>query len=339
VAAETGGTIAGETTRSAADETARTVAAETGATTPSETTLDETASDPAGLGETAPLAAGETVGGTIGGTGRPTGGNGARSGAVGPSGIIPTARRPESPTGRRPESSTARRPEGALPERESAPRQGAPLRPEAAPEVLFEAVAEAAPAAFIKPTAFPEPTLVPGPRTAAEQTPGQTFNDGHAAVREPDDMPTARVTAIELDLGDLITAYPSARPGPAGSIHGVGITMLVTDLARSIAFYRDMLGFAEIDGGDGNAVLASGDTRIVLRSARDVPRVNRRLVHLNLEVGDVNAVYQELRSKGVRFTYPPRAANRGERLELWAAAFRDPDGHGIAITQWRNRTA
>lgn len=324
LAAEPARPTNGETAQPAGNETARLAAGET--------TLGETASDKTGPGETARPTAGETAysetarpaagGGARGETGRPGAGNGVRSGAVGRPGIP-----------------TARRPEGALQDREGAPRQAAPLRPEAAPEVLFEAIAEAAPAAFIKPTAFPERTTVPEPRTAAEQAPRQTFNDGHAVIRERDDMPTARVTAIELDLGDLITAYPSARPGPAGSIHGVGITMLVTDLARSIAFYRDMLGFAEIDGGDGNAVLASGDTRIVLRSARDVPRVNRRLVHLNLEVGDVNAVYQELRSKGVRFTYPPRAANRGERLELWAAAFRDPDGHGIAITQWRNRTA
>ena len=31
----------------------------------------------------------------------------------------------------------------------------------------------------------------------------------------------------------------------------------------------------------------------------------------------------------------PRAVNRGDRLELWAATFYDPDGHNIAITQWR----
>jgi catechol 2,3-dioxygenase-like lactoylglutathione lyase family enzyme len=139
------------------------------------------------------------------------------------------------------------------------------------------------------------------------------------------------------DIAGLITAYPSARPGPTGSIHGVGITVLVTDLDRSVAFYRDMLGFFEIDGGDGNAVLASGDTRLVLRQIVDVTPVNRRVVHLNLEVGDVEATYQELKNKGVRFTYAPRAVNKGERLELWAAAFRDPDGHGIAITQWRTR--
>ena len=144
--------------------------------------------------------------------------------------------------------------------------------------------------------------------------------------------------AAEDVFGDLFNTYPSARPGTTGAtIHGVGLTFLVRDLPRSVAFYRDMLGFLEIDGGEHNAVLASGDTRMVLREIRDASPVNRRLVHLNLEVGDVMSVYEDLRAKGVRFTYPPRVVNRGAKLELWAAAFRDPDGHGIAITQWRSR--
>ena len=73
-------------------------------------------------------------------------------------------------------------------------------------------------------------------------------------------------------IDELITAYPSARPGPAGAIHGVGITILVTDLERSTGFYRDLLGFFEIDKGDGSAVLASGDTRLVLRTVHDLAR-------------------------------------------------------------------
>ncbi|MEV6601589.1 VOC family protein [Actinoplanes sp. NPDC051346] len=134
---------------------------------------------------------------------------------------------------------------------------------------------------------------------------------------------------------ELITAYPSARPGPAGAIHGVGITVLVTNLARSIEFYKEMLGFFEIDAGRGNAVLASGDTRLVLRTVGDLSTVAGRHFHLNLEVGDVEAVYQELKRKGVAFVHGPRPVNRGDKLELWAASFHDPDEHNIAITQWR----
>ena len=111
--------------------------------------------------------------------------------------------------------------------------------------------------------------------------------------------------------------------------------MLVTDLDRSVAFYRDTLGFFEIDRGTGSAVLASGGTRLVLRTVRDLSAASGRLVYLNLEVCDVEAVYQELKAKGVAFVHAPRAVNRGDKLELWSATFTDPDRHNIAISQWR----
>lgn len=203
-----------------------------------------------------------------------------------------------------------------------------------------------------------EPRSVPLPRRARAKRDNGNGNGAATAVAEPTasgpavddpsepdplDLPLDDESGIpptaqdDDDLADLITAYPSAHPGPSGSIHGVGVTVLVTDLARSIEFYRDMLGFYEIDGGDGNAVLASGDTRLVLRVINDLSPAGPRTVHLNLEVGDITATHEELKSKGVKFTYGPRPVNKGAKLELWAAAFKDPDGHGIAITQWRNR--
>ncbi|HEX5542303.1 MAG TPA: VOC family protein [Micromonospora sp.] len=120
-------------------------------------------------------------------------------------------------------------------------------------------------------------------------------------------------------------------------IHGVGITVLVADLDRSLAFYRDRLGFVEVDEGADSAVLTSGSARLVLRAVPDIAPANRRLVHINLEVDDVHAAYEELSSNGVRFTYAPRLFNLGSTLEQWTAAFRDPDGHGVALTQWRRR--
>lgn len=202
-----------------------------------------------------------------------------------------------------------------------------------------------------------EPRTVPLPRRARPKADNGNGNGAATVVAEPagsgpaadpdepdpldiplDEEPAASSTAQDDDdLADLMAAYPSAHPGPTGSIHGVGITLLVTDLARSIEFYRDMLGFYEIDGGEGNAVLASGETRLVLRTISDLSPAGPRTVHLNLEVGDIQATHEELKSKGIKFTYGPRPVNKGAKLELWAAAFKDPDGHGIAITQWRNR--
>lgn len=169
------------------------------------------------------------------------------------------------------------------------------------------------------------------PSGATHQRPGEGVVLEGTLVDPPTVLPFPR--RPQSDSPDTGVA---AEPG---LIQGVGLTILVADLDRSLTFYRDRLGFSEVDRGDDNVILASGQTRLVLRAIPDVAPVNRRLVHINLEVDDVHAVYEGLRSKGVRFTYPPRAVNRGTRLEQWAATFRDPDGHGIALTQWRTRTA
>jgi resuscitation-promoting factor RpfA len=151
--------------------------------------------------------------------------------------------------------------------------------------------------------------------------------------------PTGGSVFAENTAAHVLATQPPARPAASGAIHGVGYTVMVTDLRRSQRFYHDVLGFYEVDGGPDSVVLGSGDTRIVLMMTQDAESVRKRLVHLNLEVGDVEAVYEELKVRGVRFAQPPRVVSRGERLEQVYASFRDPDGHGIAITQWKARTA
>lgn len=156
-------------------------------------------------------------------------------------------------------------------------------------------------------------------------------------VPRPRPRPRPRPQPQPAPEPDVEAAYPSAHPGPSGAIHRIGVTLLVRDLAASVRFYRDTLGFHEVDHGEEIAVLASGDTRLVLYASKEMKPVNRRVTHLNLDVADIDALYADLRAAGVRFTYGPRQVSRGLRIEQWAAAFRDPDGHGIALTQWRSR--
>jgi catechol 2,3-dioxygenase-like lactoylglutathione lyase family enzyme len=126
-------------------------------------------------------------------------------------------------------------------------------------------------------------------------------------------------------------------PSLLGSVSGVSVTLIVSDLARSLTFYRDTLGLTEIDSGTGSAVLASGDSRITLRRVADMSPVDRRVTHVNLEVNDVQEAYERLRARGVQFVHKPRVVSQGEQLEQWAATFRDPDGHAIALTRWQIR--
>jgi catechol 2,3-dioxygenase-like lactoylglutathione lyase family enzyme len=203
------------------------------------------------------------------------------------------------------------------------PRQGTPQ------DAPGEALREEPPGEWPLQSATQEPPITEEPPAVKEPP----------AAEEPpaEDLPAE--PAVPLATAEPEASadpYPAGRTG--GSVHGVGITMLVADVGRSVAFYRDLLGFDELDSGRGNAVLASGSTRIVLRKADDLTPGNRRLTHLNLEVDDLDAVFRQLQERGVAFTYAPRVVNRGERLELWAAAFRDPDGHAINLTEWRSRS-
>ncbi|MFG1832305.1 VOC family protein [Micromonospora chersina] len=179
----------------------------------------------------------------------------------------------------------------------------------------------------------PLPRRAPAPRPPAEERFDTVPVD---PIDVPLDEPAgdAPPTPEELDEAIFGPAGGDEPAEVASPISGVGITLLVTDLDRSLDFYQD-LGFDELDRGEGNAVLASGPTRLVLRRVTGAAPISRRLVHVNLEVDDIQAAYERLRGSGVRFTYAPRVVNRGTKLEVWAAAFRDPDGHGVALTQWR----
>jgi catechol 2,3-dioxygenase-like lactoylglutathione lyase family enzyme len=141
------------------------------------------------------------------------------------------------------------------------------------------------------------------------------------------------------DDAEVATIYLATSPPPGtprqGRIRSVAATMLVTNLDRSIAFYRDVLGFTELASGYPGVLLGSGEARIVLRVAAVPEPVDRRLVQLLLEVPDVDAAYRDLRDRGVSFIHRPRPVSQYEQLTLWAAAMHDPDGHGIAIAQWR----
>ncbi len=182
--------------------------------------------------------------------------------------------------------------------------------------------------------AWKPPTPSPSPSPAPEAAPApSSLRVRHLLAPDP------AVPAIPTAAGDEVSdAYLSATTPGVRSIHGVGVTLFVANLGRSVAFYRDLLGFRQVDMTLGSAVLEAGDGRVVLRRVVDMAPVDRRLVHLLLEVPDVQAAYDELLLQGVEFVHRPRPVSRYEQLELWSAAFRDPDGHGIALTKWEVRT-
>ena len=111
--------------------------------------------------------------------------------------------------------------------------------------------------------------------------------------------------------------------------------LFVSDYARSVGFYRDVVGLEYVHGTDGvdayfqlgpdGLLLISQETADGLLSPVDVdhePARGARFV-IATDVGDVDAAYAELRSKGVEFVREPEDRPWGLRC----AHFRDPDGN------------
>ena len=118
--------------------------------------------------------------------------------------------------------------------------------------------------------------------------------------------------------------------GPLTQLH-----VSVTDLDRSVAFYRDVLGIPLLFRVPGQpmAFFASGQVRLYL-GVPERPEFTSRCV-LYFTVDDLDAEHARLVAAGVPGQGPPHLVHRDGDGELWMAFFTDPDGHHIGLTQQR----
>ena len=112
------------------------------------------------------------------------------------------------------------------------------------------------------------------------------------------------------------------------------IVLMVSDLGRSIEFYRDKLGMAVRYKNKGFVALDAGTVPLQLESLDEAAKTfgteallaeqqaGHRLA-LTVRVEDVDATYRELKDKGIRFIKPPTDMPWGHRN----ADFVDPDGN------------
>jgi len=122
--------------------------------------------------------------------------------------------------------------------------------------------------------------------------------------------------------------------------------LVVSDLDRSIAFYRDVLG-AELvrEYGGSSAVFSFNGAWLLLVTGggptEDKPDVTfatpadpREVSHaVTIRVPDGMAAYQTLRARGATFLTPPVTSEWEVR-----GFFRDPDGHLFEISEFRGGT-
>jgi len=109
----------------------------------------------------------------------------------------------------------------------------------------------------------------------------------------------------------------------------VSMIMLgVRDLEKSLSFYRDRLGIDVRQRIPGFAFLDSGALTIILSEplAKNVSPL-AGATEVIFSVNDVRASYEALKNQGVEFSQEPRNVSG----PMWAANFRDPDGHLLTL--------
>ena len=99
--------------------------------------------------------------------------------------------------------------------------------------------------------------------------------------------------------------------------------LLVADLERSVAFYRDGLGFTEEYGFEGFVQLAVEGGKLGL-AATD-KRVDPSSTAIWVYTDDVDALFAELTEAGAPVVAEPADQPWGERL----ASVADPDGYVV----------
>ncbi|HUS10651.1 MAG TPA: VOC family protein [Pyrinomonadaceae bacterium] len=114
--------------------------------------------------------------------------------------------------------------------------------------------------------------------------------------------------------------------------------VVVSDMQRSVEFYRDKLGiplkfqtpdWTEFQTGSTTLALHGGGVPATAPPTGD-PSKQAGSCSIGFNVEDVDKTYQELQAKGIRFVMPP-TQREGEGIKLTVCI--DPDGLPIAFAQ------
>jgi len=115
------------------------------------------------------------------------------------------------------------------------------------------------------------------------------------------------------------------------------IAIVVQDVDRAAAFYRDSLGLPLLfQAPPGLAFFQAGETRLML-SRPEKAEFDHPASILYFKVDDVEATHRQLSGRGVEFVDQPHVVHRTDRMELWMTFFKDGEGNTFALMAERGR--
>ncbi len=113
------------------------------------------------------------------------------------------------------------------------------------------------------------------------------------------------------------------------------VSIPVRDLARSTAFYRDLLGMKLLFEVPPQLAFFDCDgVRLALSIASD-PMYEPPGSIVYYRVTDIDTAHAELERRGVEFLRGPHLVARLDAIEVWMAFFEDTEGNTLAITSER----
>ena len=117
------------------------------------------------------------------------------------------------------------------------------------------------------------------------------------------------------------------------------VALTVSDVERSTAFYRDLVGLRFLfAAGPSLAFLDLGGVRLML-SKPEGEFVPGGGTVLYIKVPDISTAYDAMRGRGVEFLDEPHLIAPMPDHDLWMTFFRDPDGHTLALMCERPKAA
>ena len=113
------------------------------------------------------------------------------------------------------------------------------------------------------------------------------------------------------------------------------VIVFVSDMQRSTAFYRDLLGLPLKFSSPGWTEFVTGSTTLALHPARDATggavqgQSPAGQAQLGFQEEQLDAAYTWLQAQGVSLSLPPQEQPEGGKV----AVLHDPDGLGITLRQ------
>jgi predicted enzyme related to lactoylglutathione lyase len=129
----------------------------------------------------------------------------------------------------------------------------------------------------------------------------------------------------------------SAPASSALAVSEIGqIAVVVSDVAKATAFYRDVLGLKFLFSAGANlAFLQAGTVRLMLTVPEgNVGQPGKNSI-LYFKVADLAATHAAIVARGAKSEHEPRLIAKMPDHELWMAFVRDMDGNIIGLMNER----